>query len=175
MSVRHAAVRSLRPGRLRAALGVSVVGAALALGGAFTAHADTNAPDAPEAEKAHSGSPAASTSAGKHAKPYVSGSETPALTSETDVPKSAKPAQPYVPGSETDVPKDAKPAQPYVPGSETDVPKDAKPAQPYVPGSETDVPKDAKPAQPYVPGSETDVPKDAKPAQPAQRPATPAH
>jgi hypothetical protein len=46
------------------------------------------------------------------AKPYVSGSETPAPSSETDVPADAKPAQPYVPGSETDVPDDAKPAQP---------------------------------------------------------------
>ncbi|MEV5809797.1 hypothetical protein [Streptomyces parvulus] len=88
------------------------MGAALALGGAFTAHADTAAPDAPEAEKEHSTSPAASTSAGKHAKPYVSGSETPALSSETDVPTDAKPAQPHAPGSETDVPTDAKPAQP---------------------------------------------------------------
>jgi hypothetical protein len=112
MSVRHAAVRSSRPGRVRAALGVSVVGAALALGGAFTAHADTTAPDATEAEKAHSTSPVTSTSTGKHAKPYVSGSETPALTSETDVPEDAKPAQPHIPGSETDVPEDAKPAQP---------------------------------------------------------------
>jgi hypothetical protein len=106
------------------------VGAALALGGAFTAHADTTAPDATEAEKAHSTSPVTSTSTGKHAKPYVSGSETPALTSETDVPEDAKPAKPYLPGSETDVPEDAKPAKPYLPGSETDVPKDAKPAQP---------------------------------------------
>ncbi|MGW0846883.1 hypothetical protein ACWD26_43570 [Streptomyces sp. NPDC002787] len=119
MSVRHAAARSSRPGRVRAALGVSVMGAALALGGAFTAHADTTGPDVPEAEKAHSATPAKSTSTGKHAKPYVSGSETPALTSETDVPKQAKPAQPV-----------QQPAQPHAPGSETDVPADAKPAQP---------------------------------------------
>lgn len=111
MSVRHAAARSPRPGRVRVALGVSVMGAALALGGPFTAHADSTAPDATEAEKAHSAIPAQSTSAGKHAKPYVSGSETPALTSETDVPRHAKPARPHAPGSETDVPKDAKPAQ----------------------------------------------------------------
>ncbi|GGX03386.1 hypothetical protein [Streptomyces lomondensis] len=113
MSVRHAAVRSSRPGRVRAALGVSVVGAALALGGAFTAHADSATADAPtEAEKARAASPVTSTSTGKHAKPYVPGSETPASVSETDVPEDAKPAQPYVPGSETDVPEDAKPAQP---------------------------------------------------------------
>ncbi|GAP46005.1 hypothetical protein [Streptomyces azureus] len=117
MSVRHAAVRSSRPGRVRAALSVSVVGAALALGGAFTAHADSAAEDAPaDAQKARAASPMKSASTGKHAKPYVPGSETP--------------AKPHVPGAETDVPGDAKPAKPYAPGSETDVPGDAKPAKP---------------------------------------------
>jgi hypothetical protein len=112
------------------------VGTALALGGAFTAHAAPASSDAPtEAQKAQAASPVTSTSTGKHAKPYVSGSETPAPSSETDVPADAKPAQPYVPGSETDVPDDAKPAQPYVPGSETDVPDDAKPAQPVQPAA----------------------------------------
>ncbi|MDT0570504.1 hypothetical protein RM704_24065 [Streptomyces sp. DSM 3412] len=136
MSVRHAAVRSPLPSRVRAALGASVVGTALALGGAFTAHAAAASPDAPaEAHKAQAASPAASTSTGKHAKPYVSGSETPARGSETDVPGDAKPAQPHVPGSETDVPGDAKPAQPHVPGSETDVPDHAKPAQPVQPAA----------------------------------------
>jgi hypothetical protein len=113
MSVRHAAARSPRPSRLRAALGASVVGTTLALGGAFTAHAAPASSDAPtEAQKAQAASPVTSTPTGKHAKPYVSRSETPAPSSETDVPADAKPAQPYVPGSETDVPDDAKPAQP---------------------------------------------------------------
>ncbi|MER7967438.1 hypothetical protein ABTX35_00205, partial [Streptomyces sp. NPDC096080] len=50
----------------------------MAIGGAFTAHAATTAPDAPdEAQELHKSSPATSTSKGKHAKPYVSGSETP--------------------------------------------------------------------------------------------------
>lgn len=160
MSVRHA-VRSLRPGRVRAVLGVSAVGAALALGGAFTAHAASATADAPSGtQKAHKVSPLTSTSTGKHAKPYVSGSETPGESSETDVPADAQPAQPAQP-----------PAQPSVPGerSETDVPANAQAAQaaqPYVPGSEG-------------PGesSETDVPADAlpaQPAQPAQPPAAPA-
>ncbi|GAB2581107.1 hypothetical protein GCM10027168_12230 [Streptomyces capparidis] len=113
MSVRHAAARSLRPSRVRAAVGASVVGAALALGGAFTAHAAPASADAPaEAQKAKAASPVTSTSTGKHAKPYVPGSETPAPSSETNVPRDAKPAQPHVPGSETDVPEDAQPAQP---------------------------------------------------------------
>jgi hypothetical protein len=87
------------------------VGAALALGGAFTAHADSAAEDAPaDAQKARAASPVASTSTGKHAKPYVPGSE-------TDVPGDAKPAKPYVPGSETDVPRDAKPAKPVRPAT----------------------------------------------------------
>ncbi|MFI7504594.1 hypothetical protein ACIBVL_40185 [Streptomyces sp. NPDC049687] len=38
-----------------------------------------------------------STSTGKHAKPYVSGSEAPGESSETDVPADAKPAQPAAP------------------------------------------------------------------------------
>jgi hypothetical protein len=118
MPVRHAAVRSLLPSRVRAALGASVVGTALALGGAFTAHAASTSSDAPtEAQKAQAASPVTSTSTGKHAKPYVSGSETPAPGSETDVPSDAKPAQPYLPGSETDVPDDAKPAQPVQPAA----------------------------------------------------------
>lgn len=154
MSVRHA-VRSLRPGRVRAALGVSAVGAALALGGAFTAHAASTVADAPaDTQKAHKVSPLTSTSTGKHAKPYVSGSETPGESSETDVPADAQPAQPAQP-----------PAQPSVPGesSETDVPANAQPAQPYEPGSQ-------EPGE----SSETDVPADALPAQPAQPPAAPA-
>ncbi|MBQ1092795.1 hypothetical protein [Streptomyces sp. B93] len=111
MSVRHAAVRGSRPGRVRAALGVTVVGAALALGGAFTAHADSAGADAPaDAQETREAAPVTSTSTGKHAKPYVSGSE-------TDVPRDAKPAQPHVPSSETDVPDDAKPAQPVQPTS----------------------------------------------------------
>jgi hypothetical protein len=58
MPVRHAAVRSLLPSRVRTALGASVVGTALALGGAFTAHAASTSSDAPtEAQKAQAASP----------------------------------------------------------------------------------------------------------------------
>ncbi|MFJ8148720.1 hypothetical protein ACIQ6R_27240 [Streptomyces sp. NPDC096048] len=124
MAVRHTA-RSLRPGRIRAALSVSAVGAALALGGAFTAHAASATTDAPsDTQKAHEASPLAPNSTGKHAKPYVSGSETPGESSETDVPADAQPAQPA-----------QLPAQLSEPGesSETDVPADALPAQPAQP------------------------------------------
>ncbi|WP_328501024.1 hypothetical protein OG828_11310 [Streptomyces sp. NBC_00457] len=57
--------RQQRAAAWQAIQSVSVVGAALALGEAFTAHADTAAPDATEAEKAPSTSPATSTSTGK--------------------------------------------------------------------------------------------------------------
>ncbi|MEU6551953.1 hypothetical protein ABZ915_16975 [Streptomyces sp. NPDC046915] len=59
-------------------MGATTVGVALALGGAFTAHATSTAP----------------------AAPAVSGSEQPGASSETDVPADAKPAQtaPSCPG-----------------------------------------------------------------------------
>lgn len=77
MSVRHAAVRGLRPSRVRVALGLSVVGATLALGAAASAQATSNAPAEPQ--KAH--------------VTHTSGSQTLDKSSETDVPTDAKPAQ----------------------------------------------------------------------------------
>lgn len=44
MSAGHTVRRSLRAGRVRIALGVTGAAAALAIGGSFTAHADTSAP-----------------------------------------------------------------------------------------------------------------------------------
>ncbi|MFF4121769.1 hypothetical protein [Streptomyces sp. NPDC001714] len=77
MSVRQAAVPGLRSGRVRVALGLSVVGATLALGAAATAHATASAPVEPQKEHAT----------------YTSGAQTPGESSETDVPADAKPAQ----------------------------------------------------------------------------------
>lgn len=89
----------------------TAVGAVPALGGAVTAHAASTSSDTPaDAQKARAATPAKSTSTGKHGKHYASVPETPAPGSETDVPASVKPAQPYMPGSETDVPATAKPA-----------------------------------------------------------------
>ena len=77
MSVRQTAVRGLRSGRVRVALGLSVVGATLALGAAATAQATSSAPAEPQ----------------KAQTTYTSGSQTPGESSETDVPADAKPAQ----------------------------------------------------------------------------------
>jgi len=77
MSVRQAAVRGLRSGRVRVALGLSVVGATLALGAAASAQATASAPAEPQ--KAH--------------VTHTSGAQTLDESSETDVPADAKPAQ----------------------------------------------------------------------------------
>nr|WSY57343.1 hypothetical protein OG999_49270 [Streptomyces sp. NBC_00886] len=50
MSAGHTVRRSLRAGRVRIALGATAAAATLAMGGTFTAHADTSAP-APKAEQ----------------------------------------------------------------------------------------------------------------------------
>jgi hypothetical protein len=55
---RHVSQRSLRPSRIRTVLGTSAVGAALAVGGAFTAHAaagSTKPMTAKELDPQHSG------------------------------------------------------------------------------------------------------------------------
>ncbi|MEU5348369.1 hypothetical protein AB0H18_47670 [Streptomyces sp. NPDC020766] len=95
MSARHSAVRSFRPGRVRIVLGTSVVGATLALGGAVTANAATGQAGAStDAQEPASVSSVASTATGKHAKPYVSGSETPAAKPSAKPATAAKHASP---------------------------------------------------------------------------------
>jgi hypothetical protein len=95
MSARHTAVRSFRSGRVRIVLGTSAVGAALALGGSVTAHAVTGeAAVSADTAQTHAASSAASTSAAKHAKPYVSGSETPAVKASVKTGTARKHASP---------------------------------------------------------------------------------